>query len=208
MVVVCLVLSGWTVTARRQSSSWVPLFDGRTLDGWVVENSSRNNFTVGDGVLRVEGPEGWLRSTRVFRDFDLRVEVRLLTDDADSGVFVRAPGPASNVFARGWPANAYQVQVRDLSRNRTTNPIWPGNIYRHRVPAGETLYDADAALKAMAPTGAWQLFEIEVSGDQLRVSLNGTPVTRASGIVNPEGFVGLQGETGVLEYRAIAVRER
>ena len=69
-------------------------------------------------------------------NFTLRVEVRFMTDDADSGVFVRAPGPASNIFMRGWPANAYQVQLRDMSRNKTTNPIWIGNLYRHRVAAG------------------------------------------------------------------------
>jgi hypothetical protein len=32
-------------------------------------------------------------------------------------------------------------------------------------------------------------------------------VTRAAGIVNPEGYIGIQGETGALEYRSIGVRD-
>ena len=160
-----------------------------------------------DGVLRVEGPQGWLRSAAQYGKFSLRVECRFLTDDADSGVFVRAPGPASNIFIRGWPANAYQVQVRNMVKNRTNNPLWIGNLYRHRVAAGETTYDADAALAAAKPTGEWQLFEIDVVDDRLTVQLNGVVVTRAANIVNPRGYIGIQGETGALEYRTMAIRE-
>jgi hypothetical protein len=181
----------------------VPLFDGKSLNGWVVENTTAGNFSVRDGVLRVEGPQGWLRSVDQYGNFDLRVEFRFLTDDADSGVFVRAPGPASNIFMRGWPANAYQIQTRDISRNKTTNPIWIGNLYRHRVAPGETTYDAEAAQRASRPTGEWQRFDIEVVDDRITVTLNGTPTTRASGIVNPRGHIGLQGETGIVEYRVV-----
>ncbi len=185
---------------------FVPLFDG-TLDGWVIENTEANNFTVRDRILRVEGPQGWLRSRAQYGDFTLRVEVRFLTDDADSGIFLRAPGPASNIFMRGWPANAYQVQLRDMSRNRTTNPIWIGNLYRHRIAPGDTAFDSDAALAAVKPTGEWQVIEIAAAGDRLTVHLNGTAVTRAANIVHPRGYIGIQGESGALEYRAIAIRE-
>ena len=199
-----VLLAGTAVTGQTEKP-FAPLFDGRTLDGWVVENSDGRNFSVRNELLRVEGPQGWLRSTRTYGDFTLRVEVRFLGGDADSGIFVRAPGPASNIFMRGWPANAYQVQVRDMSTNRTTNPLWIGNLYRHRVAAGETTFDADAALAAVRPTGEWNIVEIDARGDRLTVTLNGRLVTRASGIVNPEGYIGIQGETGVVEFRSIGI---
>jgi hypothetical protein len=199
-----LVIAG----PAAQSTPFVPLLDGKSLAGWVVENSTAGNFTIRDGLLRVEGPQGWLRSVNQYGNFDLRVEFRFLTGDADSGVFVRAPGPASNVFIRGWPANAYQVQTRDISTNRTTNPIWIGNLYRHRVPDGVTTYDANAALKAFKATGEWQRFDIELDADRLVVHLNGVQTTRAEGIVNPTGYIGIQGETGTVEYREISIRIR
>jgi hypothetical protein len=196
------------IVGAQAPEGFVALFNGKNLDGWVVENSTTNNFTVTDGVLRVEGPAGWLRSVQQYGDFSLRVEVRFLTSDADSGVFLRAPGPASNVFIRGWPANAYQVQVRDMSVNRTTNPFWAGNLYRHRVAPGQTSFAADAAIEAVRPTGEWQLFEIEAAGDRIQARLNGVAVLDAAGIVNPRGFIGIQGETGALEYRRIDIRAR
>jgi len=209
VVIIGALLVLCVVGASAQAGAFAPLFDGKSLSGWVVENSTHNNFTVRDGVLRVEGPEGWLRSVGQYGNFALRVEFRFLTDDADSGVFVRAPGPASNIFIRGWPANAYQIQTRDISTNRTNNPMWIGHLYRHRVSApGETTYDAAAALNAFRKTGEWQSFDIDVIDDRITVQLNGTPVTRATGVVNPRGFVGIQGETGVVEYRRIDIREQ
>jgi hypothetical protein len=192
----------------RARQDFRPLFDGKSLAGWVVENSDAHNFSVADGVIKVSGPNGWLRSADQFGNFTLRVEVRFLTDDADSGIFLRAPGPASNIFIRGWPANAYQVQVRDMSRNKTTNPFWAGNLYRHRVAPGETTFEADRAIAAIKPTGEWQLFEVDAEDDVIVARVNGVPVLRAAGIVNPRGHIGLQGETGQLEYRRIDVMVR
>jgi hypothetical protein len=204
-IALLLVLCSGALTAQAPEG-FVPLFNGRDLEGWVVENSTAGNFTVRDGLLRVEGPQGWLRSAASYANFALRVEVRFVTTDADSGVFLRAPGPASNIFIRGWPANAYQVQVRDMSVNRTTNPYWAGNLYRHRVAPGETTFNAEAVASAVRPTGEWQLFEIEAAGDRISVRINGTAVTEAAGIVNPGGFIGIQGETGALEYRRIDIK--
>ena len=208
MVLAASLAMSSTLFSAQAPQGFVPLFNGKNLDGWVVENSTANNFRVTDGVLHVEGPGGWLRSERQYGDVSLHVEVRFLTVDADSGVFLRAPGPASNIFIRGWPANAYQVQVRDMSVNKSTNPFWAGNLYRHRVPPGQTTFLPDVAIEAIRPTGEWQTFEIDVTADRVRVRLNGAQVLDAEGIVNPGGFIGIQGETGALEYRRIDIRDR
>lgn len=192
------------IAHAQGSDGFVPLFDGSTLAGWVIENDG--NFRVEGDAIRVEGPGGWLRSDRQYGDFTLDIEFRFLTGDVDSGIFLRADGVTP--FGRGWAGNSYQVQVRDITTNRGPNPIWLADIYRHRVAAGgETLYDADAALAASRPTGQWQRLEISALGDSLVVTLNDVPVTRAYGIVNPTGYIGIQGETGALEYRSIRIRE-
>lgn len=190
----------------QDGDGFVPLFDGASLDGWVVENTTANNFRVDGGVLRVEGPAGWLRSERQYGNFTLDIEFRFLTDDADSGVFLRADGVTE--FIRGWPGNAFQVQVRDISTNRSNNPLWLANVYRHRVAeGGETVFDSTAVLQAARPTGEWQRMEIAAVGDSLVVHLNGVLVTRARNILNPSGYIGIQGETGAMEFRTFRIRE-
>jgi len=181
------------------------LFDGKSLQGWTAKNTTPTTYRVKDGFIHVEGNSGWLQSEREYSNFRLRVEVRFLTDNADSGVFVRAVG--DSIFLRGWPGNSYQVQARDVTRNQSPNPILIGNIYRHGNPGGMTNFDSAAALRAAKPTGEWQTLEIEVRGDTLNVTLNGTVVTRATGLANPRGYIGLQGEAGVVQYRKVEIEE-
>jgi hypothetical protein len=189
----------------QQTGNFNALFDGKSLQGWTAKNTTPATFSLKDGFVHVEGNSGWLQSEREYSNFMLRVEVRFLTDNADSGVFVRAVG--DSIFLRGWPGNSYQVQARDVTRNQSANPILIGNIYRHGNPGGQTNFDSAAALRVAKPTGEWQMLEIEVRGDSLNVTLNGTVVTRATGLVNPRGYIGLQGEAGIVEYRAIEIQE-
>jgi hypothetical protein len=188
-----------------QTAGYAALFDGKSLQGWTAKNTTPTTFSVKDGFIRIEGNSGWLQSEREFADFRLRVEVRFLTDNADSGVFVRAVG--DSIFLRGWPGNSYQVQARDVTRNQSANPILVGNIYRHGNKGGETTFDSAAALQVAKPTGEWQTLEIEVVGETLNVTLNGTVITRATGLANRRGYIGVQGEAGIVEYRALQIQE-
>ncbi|MEX2600070.1 MAG: DUF1080 domain-containing protein [Balneolaceae bacterium] len=139
-------------------------------------------------------------------DFLLRSEFRFRTGNADSGIFIRAV--ADVPFFRGWPGNSYQVQIRDISENRSNNPIWLTDIYRHNVAeGGETQFNREDVLESYTGVGEWQTIEIEADGDSLTVWLNGSLVTRAENIVNPTGYIGLQGETGIVEFRSIEIRE-
>ena len=199
-VAALLALTLVAVAAVQAQPTFVPLFDG-TLKGWVVENSTANNFTVKDGALRVEAPSGWLRSERQFTDFTMRIRFRFLTADADSGVFFRTTGATQ--FMRGWPNNAYQVQLR----NPATKSFLPaaGGLFRHGMPPGELSYDQPAVEKLSRGTNEWQDLEFTVSGETLTVRFNGTEVTRAGNIVRQPGYVGLQAEVGALEFRSIEV---
>lgn len=69
-LVVCALVAA---ASGRAQDQFVPLFDG-TLKGWVIENTTANNFTVTNGVLRVEGPSGWIRTERQFTDFTARLQ--------------------------------------------------------------------------------------------------------------------------------------
>lgn len=186
-----------------QSDGFVSIFDG-TLAGWTIENSTPEVFSVRDGFLRVEGAQGWLRSERQYSDFVLKAEFRFLSDDTDSGIYVRAV--ADSEFIRGWPNNSYQVQIRNPIGESRFGPV--GDLFRHGTPQGE--FDFDPAVSSIASmgTGEWQTIEIEAVGDTLTVRLNGIELSRAGNIVNPTGYVGIQSEVGPIEFRSIEILER
>jgi hypothetical protein len=186
----------------QPASGFVQLFDG-TLNGWVIENTQAGNIAVRDGVLRVDAPGGWLRSAREYGDIVVRAEFRFLTADADSGLFVRATGTGQ--FMRGWPNNSYQVQIRNPATVSRLPPV--GGLFRHGMPPGPTEFAAEIVDKIVRPTGEWQTLEVEVTGSRLAARLNGTEVLKATEIANPRGFIGLQAETGSVEFRSIQARE-
>lgn len=190
------------VFAGQSGGGFEPLFEG-TFDGWTIENTTLGNFTIDGGVLKVEGTGGWLKSQRQYSDFELRAELRFLTEGGDSGIFVRAAPDGS--FGAGWPNRSYQVQLLNPHIERPFPPI--GHVFRHGMPPGDTALDLAAARRAFRGIGEWQLLEVDVAGSELTVRLNGVPLTRAANIANRTGYIGIQGETSALEFRRIEIRE-
>jgi hypothetical protein len=184
--------------AAQPPPGFTALFDG-TLAEWTVENGG--TFAVTDGVLRADGPNGWLRFPETFRDFRLRVELRFVTENGDSGVFLRANPDGE--FARGWPNRSYQVQLLHPSAAGRIPVL--GGLFRHGMPAGETVFDPEIVRAAFTGTGEWQLVEMEVVGTELTVKLNGTLVTRATGMSDVAGFLGIQSETSAVEFRRVDI---
>lgn len=199
-----LLLIGFVTMGRGDAQQgFVELFDG-TLTGWDIVDSASGNFTVHDGVLRVAAPEGWLRSAGTYSNFDVEVEFRFMTDDADSGLFFRVAG--TTAFRRGWPNQSYQLQMRNPRGESPFPPL--GGLFRHGMPQGDTQFDEALARRVTRATGEWQQLAIAVVDDRVRARINGAEVLVATGIGNATGHIGLQGETGALEFRSIRVRER
>ena len=189
--------------AEPVAPQFVELFDG-TMNNWKVAFTEGGNIRIVDGLLRVEGPNGWVHSTKRYMNFRLEIEFRWLTDDADSGVFLRAGG--DETFARGWPAGSYQVQLRNPAGPGTLPVI--GHLFRHQMDDGPLRYDAEGARAVALATGEWQTLWIELSGERLAVWLNGTGITQALGIKKSTNYIGFQAERGALEFRSVKIQER
>ena len=173
-----------------------------SLSQWTIENTTAANFNMIDGVLEVKEPQGWLKSVDRYADFELVTEFRFMTDDADSGIFVRAKGERD--FVRGWPNESYQVQLRNPVGDSPFPPV--GGLFRHGMASGDTDYDEALARSTSAATGEWQTLTVRVEGTTLTAALNGISILRAAAIGNGTGFIGIQGETGVLEFRSLTIR--
>ncbi len=193
------LLAGCTTTNNPPKS--ISLFNGTNLDNWVIENDAQ--FSVQNGVLKVNRGTGWLRSAGVFANFTLVMEFRFLETEANSGIFVRT-GPTSNNDENGWPNNGYQVQCMDIITGKA--PL--ATMIPYGAPPFEHQSDLAALAKAYKPLGEWQTYEITCAGETLEVKLNGKRITTATSIMNRQGHIGIQAEHGLLEFRKIDVIER
>jgi hypothetical protein len=190
--------AGTQVAGAQSPAGFSPLFEGSLGAAEILNGGT---FTVENGILRAEGPNGWLRFPGLVRDFRMRVELRFTSDNGDSGVFFRALPDGE--FNRGWPNRSYQVQVLNPRAGGTLPPI--GGVFRHVMPPGDTALDVEAVRAAFTGTHEWQVLEIEIIGTELTAQLNGTPVTRAAGIADVAGYIGLQSETSAVEFRRIDI---
>jgi hypothetical protein len=200
MIPFCAMAGIGTLQAQQEQALFA-----QGIDDWQAINAEPGSFTFADGILRVSGNQGWLRSPRAYADFELRGQVRFVEPDSDSGIFLRVESGTD--FIRGWPGDAYQVQMREISVNSSDNPLPLANLYRHRVADGSTHYQREQVFALYTGVGKWQDLVIRASGEQLSVQLNGEVVTEASGLENMQGYLGFQSETGVIEYRNLVLHE-
>jgi len=125
----CLFLLAAVVPARGAESAEgdsdqptvpqavIPLFNGRDLNGWspwlvdTKQQDPRGVYTVRDGMIRISGDGfGYLSTTRAYKDYRLRAEVKWGTLNhrtrvgmaRDSGIFLHSVGPDGNSYDCGW----------------------------------------------------------------------------------------------------------
>jgi hypothetical protein len=166
---------------------FVQLFDGKTLKGWEIMNGAK--FTAEDGVIKLRGGSGWLRSEQEYDNFVLKLEVRWLKPRQDSGIFLRASKEGKN-----WPNRRYEVQCENSER---VAMIFGA---KHKL-------DRAKAAKALKPTPQWNTFEVRCVGARCEVKLNGELVCTSDAFKHAKGYIGLQGEGGHLDFRNIRIKK-
>ncbi len=172
------------------------VFDGRTLKGWVPQHTDR--FSVREGVLVNDGGTGWLRSEKSYRDFEFQAEYRVIKPGSDSGIFFRSSAESMDREPH-WPGRCYQLQVIDAQGNCM--------LFGHGLAPPRFERKADALKSATKDAKQWQKLRLKVVGSRAEVTLNDVVVTTSDGIQVPEGHIGLQGENGHFEWRALRIRE-
>jgi len=183
----------WTMTLAMvlaaipaaAQDGWRPLFNGRTLDGWVACNGTAP-FTVEDGAIVgrtvVDSPNSFLCTKETFGDFIFEFEVKV-ESDMNSGVQFRS---IADPTIKGGRVHGYQVEIDPSAR------AWSGGLYDEaRRGWLHTLADQPAAQKALR-TGDWNRFRVEAIGPSIRTWLNGVECANILDDLTPSGIIAVQ----------------
>lgn len=190
--------------SELEGMNWKPIFDGKTLDGWVPKivgqgpgEDSGKIFRVLDGAIHVsyenysefQGRFGHLFYDQDLSDYRLRLEYkfygRQLTGgpgwaNANSGVMLHAQAADTMSLEQAFPVSleAQLLGLIDQEPNRTTASVCtPGT---HIVIANElvTRHCTSSELRS-EPMDQWVRLEIEVRNHELIVfSINGEEAMR------------------------------
>ena len=186
-----------TLALAACGSGYTSLFDGKTLEGWSCDPPEMaSDWSAAEGELLGENKgEGasiiWTNSS--FTDVEVELEYKTLTDDYDTGLFLRGM--------------SQQVQIgisRSLQQDMTACIYAPEDdlgIYPGRTDK----------VTAIHRVGEWNHLKVIVEGKRIRTFLNGEPMVDYTGVVMPdEGPLGLQLHGGVhmaVKFRNIRVKE-
>ena len=198
-VVVAAAVVAATGSAQE---TWVPLFDGKTLQGWEgdagVFRVEEDVIVAGSSTAPTPRNE-FLCTTTEYGDFVLRLEFQMPGDGLNAGVQIR-----SQRIPDSYEVIGYQADMGDG---------WWGALYdesrRNRLlakPAPEVI--ARALHKE-----AWNQYAIYARGPRVRLFLNGhltVDYTEDDAAIVPRGRICLQihgGPPGEVRYREVEIRE-
>ena len=145
----------------EDSSDWIPLFDGKTLNGWKASEHA-GTFTVVDGQIVARGERSHLFYVGAvhrgdFKNFEFSAEV-MTRPLANSGIYFHtAFQPA------GFPSAGFEVQVANTAEGE--------HGYVERKKTG-SLYAVRNVHKQLVPDNEWFRMNITVRGKQVQVRVN------------------------------------
>jgi hypothetical protein len=135
-----------------EKDKYVPLFDGKSLNGWEKVGNDESKWEVVDGAIQGSGPASMLVCTKgPYKCFRYRAEIKI-NDKGNSGLYFRTTRKPS--FTDG-----YEAQIDSTH----TDPIRTGS-----------LYGMCHVYKQLVKPDTWFTYDLEVRDDIWR----GKPVTR------------------------------
>lgn len=190
-----------------------PLFDGKSLDGWVAEGASETVidgapapvWVVEDGQIVCRGKGfGFLRyKEREFDDFTFHVEFRM-APKCNSGVGVRTR-PFDPANSRGTRPSLYSYEIQLVDDvGKAPDVHSSGSLYRYVAPREN----------ALKPAGEWNALDVTCQGPRIRVVLNGKTIQdvdqREVAAIKDKplrGYVCLQNHGGTIAFRSVEIRD-
>lgn len=148
--------------SSEDAEEWIPLFDGKTLNGWRVSENP-DSIQVKDGLIACDGPRahafytGPVRNAR-FKNFEFKAEV-MARPVANSGVYFH-----TEYQQTGYPDKGYEVQINNTY-------VGHGN-YREYKKTG-SLYGVRNLYKSIARDNAWTNVHIVAKGRRVLVWIDG-----------------------------------
>lgn len=207
--IVLLLAFAALLIADHHEEGFMPIFDGKSLNGWKLIGKTGDGYLVEDGKI-VCPPKGGgnLFHEKEYSDFVLRFEFKL-EDGSNNGLAVRSPMQKSSLAYDG-----IELQIIDNTSERYRNiKPWQkhGSLY-HVFPA---------KTGHLKPTGEWNQQEVSVKGRQVKVVLNGHTIldvnlddvkdpeiiAKHPGLKRTSGHVGFLGHDEPIEFRNIRIKE-
>ena len=199
--------------AGRSADGFVEHVNGKDLSNW---QGAVDSYEMKDGAIVCRpGKGGDLLTKEPFENGTIRVEFRL-PKGGNNGIALRTP-PGKHSAADGLEL---QVIDSDGYNEKQAAAGKPGlEPYQYH---GSLYHCVGAKHGYLRPAGEWNFQEIDVDGQKIKVTLNGTKIldididtfdrsqitNPPKGLDNRSGFIGFAGHSDPVEFRSFKVKRR
>jgi hypothetical protein len=185
--------------AKHHKEGVIPIFDGKSLNGWTQLNGTAT-YRVEKGAIigktKEGSPNSFLCSDKLYGDFELQFQVKLINDELNSGVQIRSQckEPTDKEKARGdkhGRVNGPQVEIEATKENGAES----GYVYGEACGGWMTPKE-DLIPHKHFKNGEWNQYRIVAKGPRIQTWVNGNKVSdlvdKEKQKSHPKGFIGLQ----------------
>ncbi len=185
--------------AKHHKGEMTPIFDGKTLNGWTQLNGTAT-YRVDKGAIigktKEGSPNSFLCSDKLYGDFELQFQVKLISNELNSGVQIRSQCKelTDKEKARGdkhGRVNGPQVEIEATKEKGAES----GYVYGEAL-GGWMTPKSDLIPHKHFKNGEWNQYRIVAKGPRIQTWVNGTIVSnltdREKHKSHPKGFIGLQ----------------
>lgn len=219
-LIVCtaVLLGTGAPTKCEDAAEFRDLFNGKDLAGWVDVNTSKDTWTVRDGLLICSGhPIGVMRSERQYENFILHIEWEHMQAGGNSGVFVWSegePAPGKDL-PKGMEVQMLELQWPILNPEKDGTPRPPGYVSGELFGANglETTPDNPRGRRSMSVEmrckgkGEWNTYDVVCVDGVVKLSINGKFVNGVSRSSVKKGYLCLESEGAEIHFRNIRILE-
>jgi hypothetical protein len=194
--------------ASRDGDGFKELNNGRDLSDW---RGAVANYEIKDGaIVCKKGKGGDLITKDEYENFIVRVEFQL-PPAGNNGIALRTPlnGHSSS--------DGLEIQVIDSDGYNAAHPTAPLKPFQYH---GSLYHCVGAKHGYLRPVGQWNFQEIEVRGQTIKVTLNGTKIldvnidnfdrsqieTIPKGLDNRKGHIGFAGHSDPVAFRSFKIK--
>lgn len=198
-----------------------PLFNGRDLDGWLVDvprmdtSDVPSPFKVIDGMLISRGtPQGHLVTSDDYENYRLTIEYRFTGEPGNCGALVHASTPRSlyDMFPKSLEVQMMHknagdfwcivedIEVPNMQERRGDPSEWG-------ITEGKKRRILNLTDDSEKPLGEWNRMIIECLGDEIKVWVNGDIVNHGKNCTAQSGRIAVQAEGSEVAFRKIAIQK-
>lgn len=169
----------------KDNTPWVPLFDGKSLNGWT-QMGGQANYTIRDhsvvGSTVHDTPNSFMTTNKMYGDFIMELDYKV-DSTMNSGIQIRSNSFSHYMDGR---VHGYQIEIDPSDR------AWSAGIYDEARRGWLNPMTGNPEAQKAFKQNDWNHYRIEAIGDTIKTWINDVPAAHLIDDKTSQGFIALQ----------------